>query len=104
MVMTLCLMVYNVAEHRMREALKSSQNTLPNQKGKEITNPTMRWVFQLMEGINIVRFFELNKNDPTREIITNINEIRLKIIPLFGKAACEMYGLIDTKPAYPLRM
>ena len=104
MVMTLCLMVYNVAEHRMREALKSNKNTLPNQKGKEVSNPTLRWVFQLMEGINIVRFFELNRNNPTREIITNIDEIRMKIIPLFGKVACEMYGLINTKPAYPLRM
>lgn len=105
MVMTLCLMVYNVAEYRMREALKSSQDTLPNQKGKEISNPTLRWVFQLMEGINIVHFFELNNNEPAaREIITNINETRLKIIHLFGETACEMYGLINVKPAYTLRM
>ena len=104
MVMTLCLMVYNVAEYRLREVLKSNQETLPNQKGKEVSNPTLRWVFQLMEGINIVRFFELNNSEPTREIITNMNEARLKIIHLFGKTACEMYGLNKLKPAYPLRM
>ena len=104
MVMTLCLMVYNVTENRMREALKSNQDTLPNQKGKAVSNPTLRWVFQLMEGISIVRFFELNNDNPTREIITNMNEVRLKIISLFGKTACEMYGLNDLKPAYPIRM
>ena len=47
MVMTLCLMVYNVAEYRLRKSLKTAKETLPNQKGKEIDNPTLRWIFQL---------------------------------------------------------
>ncbi len=103
MVMTLCLMVYNVTEYKMREALKSKEETLPNQKGKGVSNPTLRWVFQLMEGINIVRLFDLDKDTPTREIIANLDPVRLKIIHLFGRTACEIYGLIDSKPAYPLR-
>jgi hypothetical protein len=57
-----------------------------------------------MEDINIVRFFDPGKNEPTREVITNINEVRLKIIRLFGETACEMYGLNVLKPAHPLRM
>ncbi len=48
MVMTLCLMVYNVAEHRMRKNLVANEETLPNQKGKAISNPTLRWVFQII--------------------------------------------------------
>jgi hypothetical protein len=31
--------------------------------------------------------------DPVREIITNLNELRLKIIKLFGKSACQIYGI-----------
>jgi transposase len=104
MVMTLCLMVYNVAEYRLRKSLKTAKETLPNQKGKEIDNPTLRWIFQLMEGINIVRFFDGRNEEPVREIITNITHLRSKIIRLFGYTACEVYGLIEVKPAYPLRM
>ena len=30
-VMTLCLLVYNVAQYRLRESLKDQEETLPNQ-------------------------------------------------------------------------
>jgi transposase len=29
--MTLCLMIYNIAQHRLRVALKERSETLPNQ-------------------------------------------------------------------------
>ena len=103
MVMTLCLMVYNVAQYRLRESLKAAQETLPNQKGKAIDNPTLRWIFQLMEGINIVRFVSAS-GEPERTVITNIDAIRTKIIQLFGQTAREMYGLNEKAAAYPLRM
>ena len=95
MVMTLCLMVYNVAELRLRNALKNNNETLPNQKRKPISNPTLRWVFQLMEGVTIVSFSTGNKNTlaPDKQVVTNLNETRVRIIRLFGKAACIMYGL-----------
>lgn len=94
MVMTLCLMVYNIAQYKLREALKEKNETLPNQIGKEVKNPTMRWVFQIMEGVSIVQFFKDSILIPIREIITNLNNLRKKIILCFGKTACEMYGLI----------
>ena len=105
MVMTLCLMVYNVAEHRMRRKLADHEATLPNQKGKAISNPTLRWVFQLMEGITLVNLQGEGDLDTSRLIITNINNIRRKIIYLFGPSACEIYGLeINEEIAHPLRM
>lgn len=60
-----------------------------------VKNPTMRWIFQIMEGISIVRFFKNNISDPVREIITNLNDLRKKIIYHFGNKACMMYGLIQ---------
>ena len=93
MVMTLCLMVYNVAQSRLREALKERDETLPNQLGKEVRTPTMRWVFQLMEGIGIIRFFEEPNDKPIKELITNLNELRKKIILLMGENSAYMYGL-----------
>lgn len=36
MVLTLCLLVYNVAQYKLRSALKKESQTLPNQLGKKI--------------------------------------------------------------------
>lgn len=97
MVMTLTLMVYNVAQHKLREALKIQNETLPNQLNKPIQNPTMRWIFQLFEGVTIVQFYEQNTPNPVRSVISNLNAVRLKIIRLFGNTACRLYGINYTK-------
>jgi len=94
MVMTLCLMVYNVSQYKLRMALKENNETLPNQLKKAVQNPTMRWIFQIMEGIGVVQFFEDNLKQPFKVLVTNINALRKKIIFLFGDTACIMYGLI----------
>lgn len=93
MVMTLCLLVYNVGQHKLRTILNERDETLPNQLGKQIKNPTMRWIFQIMEGVGVVQFYEDNMRHPIKEIVTNLNELRKKIIRLFGHAACHMHGL-----------
>jgi transposase len=74
MVMTLCLLVYAALEYRLRQALKAHGQTLPNQKGKPIQNPTLRWVFQLFVGIHLlliqgVQVLMLNLNDLHRQVV-----------------------------------
>ena len=93
MVMALCLMIYNVAQYRLRQALKKENETLPNQLKKPIQNPTMRWIFQIMEGIGVVQFYKNNILKPVKELVTNLNELRKKIIRLFGATACQIYGI-----------
>jgi transposase len=93
MVMTLCLMIYNISQHRLRTILKENNETLPNQLNKPIQNPTMRWIFQMMEGIGIIRFYETNLRKPVKEMITNLSELRRKIIRLFGGFATQIYGI-----------
>jgi transposase len=104
MVMTLCLLVYNVAQYKLRKKLKEDDATIPNQLNKPVKNPTMRWIFQLMEGISIVRFFRKNLNEICREIITNLSDLRKKIIQFFGQTACQIYGLIVENRAEVLGM
>jgi len=94
MVMTLCLLVYNVAQYKLRSALERQNETVPNQLGKEIKTPTMRWIFQIMEGIGIVRFYEGKVKKLVKEVIANLSDLRKKIISLLGKVTGEMYGLI----------
>lgn len=104
MVMTLCLLVYNIAQYKLRQSLITKDETVPNQLGKEIKNPTMRWVFQIMEGIGIIRFFDEVLCIPIKEMITNLNALRKKIIYHFGETACRMYGLIQKNQAEGLGM
>ena len=49
------------------------KSTFPNQINKPIQNPTMRWIFQLFEGINYVT---LTINGVTTKIIEGVNAIR----------------------------
>jgi transposase len=94
-IMTLCLMIYNVGQYRLREQIKAQHSTLPNQLSKEVSNPTLRWIFQIMEGIGVVYFYNESLSYTIREVITNLNDIRKKIILLFGKTAARIYGIIQ---------
>jgi transposase len=104
MVMTLCLMVYNIAQYKLRNQLKEKNETLPNQLNKQIKNPTVRWIFQIMEGIGVVEFYKKEIFGPVKKVVTNINALRKKIINLFGETACRMYGLIQKNTAEVLGM
>lgn len=94
MIMTLCLLVYNVGQYRLREVLKEKDETIPNQINRAIKNPTLKWVFQIMEGIGIVKLYDA-ANKSFRSIITNLDPLRCKIIRLMGKSACEIYGITE---------
>ena len=53
-VMVLCLLVYRLAEHRIRQRLAETGATVPDQLKKPTQRPTLRWVFQCFEGISLV--------------------------------------------------
>ena len=53
-IMVCCLLVYRLAEYRVREQLAQRDETVPNQVHKPSKRPTMRWVFQCFEGIHLV--------------------------------------------------
>ncbi len=92
MVMTLCLMVYNLTQFQVRAQLKQCQETLPNQLGKPTSTPTLRWIFQMMEGIAIVRVFD-HERSLIHEAFSNLNHLRIKIIQLFRDTACKIYQI-----------
>src|SRR6266705_2174774 len=55
MVMTLALLVYSVTQRRLRQQLARHNETVPNQINQPTGQPTLRWIFQLLEGIHRVR-------------------------------------------------
>jgi transposase len=90
MVMTLCLMVYAIAQFELRRALASAQDTIPGQTKKETANPTMKWVYRLFHGIQVIT---LTIQDVTQEIVINLKATHKKIIRYFGARAMEIYGI-----------
>ena len=86
-IMTLCLTVYAAIEYRIRQQLAQQQETLPNQLGKQVDNPTTRWIFELFIGIHVL----YGRGQP---IPLNIKGIHFKIIQLMG-ARYKKYYLIE---------
>jgi len=75
MIMTLCLMVYNFAQYGLRQALKNNNDVLPNQVGKPVKNPTMRWIFQLMSSISVV---QIEQEGQIQRVVTNMRTVQKK--------------------------
>ena len=90
MVMTLALLVYSIAQRRMRQQLALQKETLSNQIGCPTATPTLRWIFQLLEGINVVT---LGRQQPVRVIIEGLTDLRKKILLLFGQKVCQIYQI-----------
>jgi transposase len=88
MVMTLALLVYSVAQRRMRKRLESTGETIPNQINQPTSRPTLRWVFQLLEGIHHV---SLDVDGQVTSVMEGITELRGKILQLFGKKVSQIY-------------
>jgi transposase len=90
MVMTLALLVYSVAQRRMRHQLARQHNTLPNQIGQPASRPTLRWVFQLLEGINRVT---LSVQGHVTIVMEGLTALRREILQLFGQTVCQIYQI-----------
>ena len=89
MVMVLSLLIYSVAQFKLRKALKECGETIPDQKGKPTAKPTMRRVFQMFEGISLL--IRLRNGVERIAGILNLREIHRKILALLGKSYEKMY-------------
>ena len=90
MVMTLALLIYSLAQRRVRQELAQQEETLPNQIGLPTATPTLRWIFQLLEGINVVTVVIQRQ---VRVIIEGLTDLRKKILRLFGQKVCQIYQI-----------
>jgi len=97
MIMTLCLLVYNFAQHQIRVALDKQDNVLPNQLGKPIKNPTLRWLFQLLSKISVICLYDPAEQQWHR-YISNIKTIHKVILFHFGTEAMALYGIPPDSP------
>jgi transposase len=88
MVMCLCLLCYTIAQRLFRKKLKELQASIPNQLGKPTQKPTMKWIFQLFEGVHVLIH---NTLSGIKEIVLNLNKTRNQILGIFGPKFEKMY-------------
>jgi transposase len=85
-IMTLCLTVYAAIEHKIRKNLEKTEQTLPNQLGKEVKNPTARWVFTFFNNIQVLYINE-------KPVVLNLKDIHRKVIDILGPQYRKYYLL-----------
>ena len=90
MVMTLALLVDSVAQRRMRNQVAREKETLPNQIGQPTSSPTLRWLFQMLEGINRGVFYLRGQ---VQVVMEGLTELKRKILRLFGPTVWQIYQI-----------
>lgn len=86
MIMGLCLLVYNLAQRKLRQELAKFDDGIRNQVKKITNKPTMRWVFQMFQSVHLVII-------NGQKQMSNLTEEREKIVTYLGKS-CSQYYLI----------
>jgi transposase len=87
MVITVCLLVYAALEYRIPQALKAHEATFPDQKGKQIRNPTARWVLHYFVGIHLLC------QAGQWPIVLNLTEDHQHLLRLLGRPYMRFYDV-----------
>jgi transposase len=91
MIMGLALLIYALAERQLRLELEKSNEKIPDQKGKPTSTPTIRWMFQTIEGIDILSVW-VNGQLISRQVL-NLRPVHEQIVRLFGTQVRKCYFL-----------
>jgi transposase len=89
LVMVLCLLVYRLAEHRLREQLAATGQTIPSQVNKPTDRPTMRWVFPCFEGIDLLHIRA--GPSPALELVLRVLPVHQQVLALLGPSYEQFY-------------
>ena len=89
MVMCLCLLVYTLAQRYLRQKLIELSSSVPDQLGNPTKRPTMRWIFQIFEGVHVLIH---RTTDEIKEIILNLSPIRRHILQILGPSFEKIYA------------
>ena len=88
MVMTLCLMVYGVSQHDLRESLAKANETVESQTKKQTAKPSLMWIYFLFRVVTEVR---IKIGDTVHRVVSNVNRELKKIARHFGRRARAIY-------------
>jgi transposase len=89
LIMVLCLLVYRLAEVRLRTRLAETEQTIPDQVHKPTARPTMRWVFQCFEGIELLH---VQTSTASLTIVLRLEAVHRLILALLGPLYEKIYN------------
>lgn len=87
-IMVLALLVYRLAEHLLRSRLAETEETVPNQVNKPTKRPTMRWIFQCFEGIDLLH---IRMGSRWHTQVLGLRALHRQILRLLGPAYSSFY-------------
>jgi len=80
--MGLCLLVYNLAQRKLRQQLSATNERVKNQVKKLTDKPTMRWIFQMFQAVHLVTIKGANQ-------LSNLTQERQDIWRDLGEYCCQ---------------
>ena len=87
-IMVLCLLVYRLAEQLLRRQLSTTEQTIPNQINKPTNRPTMRWIFQCFEGIDLLH---IRMGSHWHTQVLGLKALHQQVLRLLGPAYSQFY-------------
>ena len=90
MVMGISLLVYALAERSLRTELAQRDESIPNQVGKPTQRPTIRRIFQVFRGIDVLL---IHSPLGTQRQVLNLKLIHLRVLDLLGPVVKKYYIL-----------
>lgn len=78
-----------IAQRYLRQRLGRARSSVPNQLGKATRTPTMRWIFQLFEGVHLL-IRKTRKR--VEELILNMNPVRSHVLAILGPQFEKIYA------------
>jgi transposase len=88
LIMVLCLLVYRLAEWRLRQQLAATDQTVPNQLKQPTNRPTMRWMFECFEGISLLT---LPRPGGSQTLVHGLEPLHELVLSLLGPTVSTMY-------------
>ena len=88
MVMGLCLLVYNLAQRKLRQQLESAHGSIRNQVKKLTNKPTMRWIFQMFQAVHLVSLNGAKQ-------VSNLTSERQQILNYLGQVCGQYYLMVE---------
>ena len=90
MVMGLSLLVYALAERSVRTELAQRDESIPDQVGKPTQCPTIRRIFQVFQGIDVLL---IQHQLGIKRQVLNLKPIHLRVLNLLGPEVKKYYIL-----------
>jgi transposase len=88
LIMVLCLLVYRLAEHRLRMRLAETEQAIPDQLNRPTARPTLRWVFQCFEGIELLH---IRSASGTQSLVLRLQPMHRLVLSMLGPPYEKIY-------------